>query len=66
MISIEQSWHTDREWFVRHGATYCGEVMYYPVSMRWHARPWRVTGRMVGRFFADLNDAIQFTVTAVP
>jgi hypothetical protein len=62
MISIEKSWHTEREWFVRRGASYCGEVMYYPISMRWHARPWCISGRQTGQFFDTLDGAIRFIV----
>lgn len=60
MITTEKGWHTEREWFVRRGGSYLGEVMYYPASMRWHARPWRSSGRRTGMFFDTMADAIDF------
>jgi len=66
MITLEASWHTDREWFVRRNGSYCGEVVYNPNSIRWHARPWRVSGRQTGMFFDTMDEAVQFTLMDYP
>lgn len=64
MPTVEKSWHTEGEWFVRLFGGYRGEVMYAPESMRWHARPWRVLGRMTGQWFDDMQDAINHVAAA--
>ena len=59
-VSVEKSWHTACEWFVRVGGSYRGEVMYYPASMRWLARPRRFGGHAPCKWFDDMDDAVSF------
>jgi len=63
-VSVEKSWHTDREWFVRVSGSYRGEVMYYPASMRWQARPRRFGGHAQCQWFSDMADAVSFVAGA--
>jgi hypothetical protein len=65
-ITVDKSWHTQREWFVRMFGSYRGEVVYYPATMLWHACPWRAFGRLTGRWFEEMQDAIDYTATAQP
>ncbi len=61
--SVEASWHTPLEWFVQCGG-YRGEIMYYPKSMRWHARPRRGGFSRLCAWFNDMEDAIAYVAAA--
>lgn len=66
MVTLQQSWAGDAEWFVRRHGRYCGEVLYFPHSGRWSGRPW--TGRQSDRrpvqMFDNIDAAVAYVASA--
>jgi hypothetical protein len=62
--TVTKSWHTELEWFV-YAPSYQGEVMYFPGSMMFHARPRRAF-RTASQWFETMPEAVAYVAGQFP
>lgn len=58
MITVQQSWAGDTEWFVRCRGRYCGEVIYFPHSGQYRSHP--IDRIHPVRTFDDIDAAVTY------